>query len=144
MLKNLLNNVREKIAEIIAPKRELTKQEIFTRALNQYPIVSILIQTNITGLVLPEHLMKQEFVTLQYGLNLANPIKDLAAGQDGIKATLSFHRKYFETFVPWDAVMMIAEGNPPPIGPSGGSPNLIVLKGGGETNDARGDLRVAA
>ncbi len=144
MFKKLLDTAREKIAQIIAPKRELTKQEVFVRSLNQYPIISVLIQTNVTGLVLPEHLMKQEFVVLQYGINLANPIKDLSAGVDGIKATLSFQRKMFETFVPWDAVMMIAEGNPPPMGPTGGSPNLIALKGGGETNDRRGELRIAA
>jgi hypothetical protein len=54
--------------------------------------------------VLPEHLLG-DHVVLDYNLNATIPIPDLVATDDGIRATLSFSREPFTTFVPWSAVI---------------------------------------
>lgn len=127
-----IGSLFSKIATALNPEpvREVTKYEILATLLQKYPIVSVLVDTSKEGIILPSYLLKQESVTLQYGLGLASPILDFAMGQDGIKATLSFNRKPSYTFIPWEAVLAIVPGNPPPIGPTSGTPNLIVLKGG--------------
>lgn len=47
---------------------------------------------------------KNGFVCLEYGDNLPVPIMDLTVNQRGIRATLSFSREPFKTFVPWESV----------------------------------------
>src|SRR6476659_2426032 len=61
------------------------------------------------GVVLPERLLGDGHVRLDYGYHFAPPIPDLTIDDDGIHATLSFNRLPFQTFVPWSAVYLIAD-----------------------------------
>lgn len=51
-------------------------------------------------------------LTLEYGLNMPNPISDLALEEKGIRATLSFNRTPILTFVPWRSIGAIGGCNP--------------------------------
>jgi len=57
--------------------------------------------------VVPPAFRKDARVLLQYGSQLVVPIPDLEVSEEGLRATLSFDRKPFATFVPWDAVRAI-------------------------------------
>lgn len=59
------------------------------------------------GVLLPDQLRKQPRLTLQYGYNMPMPIADLQIDDEGIRATLSFSRSPFATFIPWSAVFAI-------------------------------------
>ena len=61
------------------------------------------------GVVLPERLLADGHVRLDYGYHFTPPIPDLIVDDDGIHATLSFNRLPFQTFVPWSAVYLIAD-----------------------------------
>jgi stringent starvation protein B len=61
------------------------------------------------GVVLPAHLLREGHVRLDYGHGLKPAIPDLAVDDQGIRATLSFDRRPFTTFVPWGAVFLIAD-----------------------------------
>jgi hypothetical protein len=61
------------------------------------------------GVVLPERLLGDGHVRLNYGYHFTPPIPDLAVDDDGIHATLSFDRRAIATFVPWSAVYLIAD-----------------------------------
>lgn len=50
-------------------------------------------------------------VTLEYGLNMLNPIHDLKLEDSGIRATLSFNRTPIPTFVPWTSIGGMRGGN---------------------------------
>ena len=45
--------------------------------------------------------------TLDYGLNKPIPIEDFVVDETGIKAILSFNQKPQETFVPWEAMVVL-------------------------------------
>lgn len=144
---NYLKNLRQSIANLIAPEKEerrLDPWEVFGRLLNEHYVVTALIDSSFDGVVLPKHLTNVGDIQLQYGRNLVNPIPDLHVGTDGINATLSFNRKPFRTFVPWGAVKAFKGGNPGPVGPGGGSPNLLVIKGGRHKDEVENDDKVYA
>jgi hypothetical protein len=61
------------------------------------------------GVSLPERLLGDGHVRLNYGYHFAPPIPDLLVDDDGIHATLSFDRRPFTTFVPWSAIYLIAD-----------------------------------
>jgi stringent starvation protein B len=61
------------------------------------------------GVQLPERLLRDGHVRLDYGYGLTPPIADLDIAEDGIRATLSFNRVPFASFVPWTAVYLIAD-----------------------------------
>jgi hypothetical protein len=61
------------------------------------------------GVALPERLLGDGHVRLDYGYGLTPPIPDLEITDEGIRATLSFSRVPFATFVPWSAVYLIAD-----------------------------------
>lgn len=58
----------------------------------------------------PSHLKSEPFVALQYGYSMPIPIRDLDISDRGISATLSFGTGPHWTFVPWDAVFAISDG----------------------------------
>lgn len=117
----------------VQEKQEDSKYVILGKLLNENPIVTVLVDPKVEGVVLPLNLMKSdEPVAIQLGLNLANPIKDFFMGSDGITGTLSFSRVPFKVFLPWDSIVGMGPGSPPPVSPGGGRPNLIALKGGGQ------------
>jgi stringent starvation protein B len=61
------------------------------------------------GVLLPPPLRGEGHVLLDYGYRFTPPIPDLSLDDDGIRATLSFSRQPFSTFVPWSAVYLIAD-----------------------------------
>lgn len=61
------------------------------------------------GVVLPERLLGDGHVRLNYGYHFTPPIPDLVVDDEGIHATLSFDRRPFGTFVPWRAIYLIAD-----------------------------------
>src|SRR5688572_29421007 len=61
------------------------------------------------GVLLPPHLSGEPHVRLDYGYALQPSIPDLEVGDEGIRATLSFNRTPFATFVPWTSVYLIAD-----------------------------------
>lgn len=139
-----INNIRFFLIGLLLPKgpKEDKVRVAFLKMLKKFPLVSIGVDTTHLEVVIPKHLLGVGDIELQYGLNLANPIPDLDVGYDGISATLSFNRIPFKTFIPWAAVKWMKAGQPGPVGPSGGTPNLIVLKGG--NLEARQDVGKAA
>jgi stringent starvation protein B len=61
------------------------------------------------GVVLPARLLSDGHVRLNYGYHFSPAIPDLTIDDQGIRATLSFDRQPFGTFVPWSAVYLIAD-----------------------------------
>jgi hypothetical protein len=65
------------------------------------------------GVQLPPRFLGEAHLRLDYGYGFVPPIPDLVVDDDGVRATLSFNRHPFATFIPWSAVYLIAdfEGN---------------------------------
>ena len=61
------------------------------------------------GVELPARFLGQAHLRLDYGYGFTPPIPDLVIDDDGIRATLSFNRMPFATFVPWSAIYLIAD-----------------------------------
>jgi stringent starvation protein B len=61
------------------------------------------------GVQLPARFLAEAHLRLDYGYGFQPPIPDLTIDDDGIRATLSFNRQPFATFVPWEAVYVIAD-----------------------------------
>jgi hypothetical protein len=79
-------------------------KESFEQLLCHHAQVFVALDGGAPGVVLPEHLLGDQ-VVLDYNLNATIPILDLEATDEGIRATLSFSREPFTTFVPWSAVI---------------------------------------
>jgi hypothetical protein len=86
-------------------------KESFERLLCQHAQVFVALDGAAPGVVLPDHLLGEQ-VVLDYNLNAAIPIPDLEATDEGIRATLSFAREPFTTFVPWSAVLEMVGKEP--------------------------------
>ena len=61
------------------------------------------------GVQLPARFLAEAHLRLDYGYGFQPPIPDLTIDDDGIRATLSFNRQPFATFVPWESVYVIAD-----------------------------------
>jgi len=61
------------------------------------------------GVQLPPRFLGEAHLRLDYGYGFTPAIPDLKIDDDGIRATLSFNRQPFATFVPWTAVYVIAD-----------------------------------
>jgi hypothetical protein len=62
----------------------------------------------MTGEVLPTNLpvpLSRPYVVIDYEIDPVIPITDLEVTADGVRATLSFGREPFATFIPWLAVL---------------------------------------
>ena len=70
--------------------------------------------------VLPGHLRSDEWIAgttaipLEYGLDMPVPIDDMRITKNGVSATLSFSRIPLETYVPWEAMILIEGVDPRP------------------------------
>jgi hypothetical protein len=99
-------------------------KERFEQALADFYSIHLAVSYH-PEVVLPEHLKTPawkagtEYVHLEYGLDMPVPIVDMEITEKGIKATLSFARVPFTTFVPWDAVegARVDGARPPPPKP---------------------------
>ena len=61
------------------------------------------------GVQLPARFSGQAHLRLDYGYGFTPPIPDLVIDDEGIRATLSFNRVPFSTFIPWSAIYLIAD-----------------------------------
>jgi stringent starvation protein B len=85
-----------------------SKREVML-ALLEHAEAQVHLDARREGVLLPPKLRGSSNVRLDYGYGLVPPIPDLSVGEDGIRATLSFNRAPFQTFVPWSAVFLIAD-----------------------------------
>ncbi|MEO6950390.1 MAG: ClpXP protease specificity-enhancing factor SspB [Polyangia bacterium] len=79
------------------------------RALLEHAEAQVHFDARRPGIELPDRLLGSGNVRLDYGYGLVPPIPDLSVDEDGIRATLSFNRIPFATFVPWTAVFLITD-----------------------------------
>jgi stringent starvation protein B len=61
------------------------------------------------GVILPQRLLGDGHVRLDYAYGFTPPIPDLVIDDEGIHATLSFNRQPAKTFIPWTAIYLIAD-----------------------------------
>jgi hypothetical protein len=88
--------------------------------------VAIAVDARQPGVVLPEHLLGID-VVLNYELDPPVPIPDLEATAEGIRATLSFSRTPFATFVPWGAVTAMGPMRPDQLVEKQKKPTLTLV-----------------
>ena len=86
-------------------------KEAFEQLLCHHAQVFVALDGAAPGVVLPQHLLGDQ-VVLDYNLNATIPIPDLEATAEGIRATVSFSREPFTTFVPWNAVIEMVGKEP--------------------------------
>jgi hypothetical protein len=63
--------------------------------------------------VVPQSYRSQPELVLQFGLNMRIPIPDLEVGDEAIAGTLSFARRPFWCWIPWEAVFAIVDPDRP-------------------------------
>ena len=86
------------------------KQEVTERVLvGQSAMLHI--DARRSGIVVPDHLAKDEKLVLQVGYAMAVPIPDLKVDAKGVSGTLSFNRQPFLVRVPWAAVYAVVGAN---------------------------------
>lgn len=69
--------------------------------------VFVHLNPRLSGVVVPDHLRDQDHLNLEFGLDVPVPIVGLCWTADGITGTLSFYRRPFRVFIPWDAVFVL-------------------------------------
>lgn len=79
------------------------------RALLERSEARVYLDARRTGVQLPPHLLTEPQLRLDYSYGFSPPIPDLVVDEKGISATLSFSQRAFATFVPWEAVYLIAD-----------------------------------
>src|SRR5271157_2752946 len=97
---------------------DLEWKEAFEKALSESPIVGVFCRSHIR-LIVPEHVKPEDgsLLHLDYGLNMPIPIDDLVVTDEGVRATLSFDRALYHTYVPWRAVVTMGF-TPEPVVPT--------------------------
>lgn len=73
--------------------------------------IKILVDPRHSGVVVPEQHKGDLPITLDIGHGMAVSIPDLDIGEEGIGATLSFNRKPEWCFIPWAALIGLAQGD---------------------------------
>jgi hypothetical protein len=66
--------------------------------------VLLYLDPRLDNVLVPEAFSKQSLLVLQIGYNMAIPIPDLELQEKGVLATLTFNRRPFQCFVPWEAL----------------------------------------
>jgi hypothetical protein len=69
--------------------------------------VNVRVDARKGGVLLPDRLMAESDVSLEYGRDMPRPIPDLLLTTEGIRATLSFDSRPFLSFIPWTAVFYL-------------------------------------
>ncbi len=90
-----------------------TKYKIMLSALATGRMVRVTFTPATEGVVLPDHLLEQILVGLDFGCFAPTAITDLECTPAAISGTLRFGAEYFWCSVPWVAVVSIN-----PIGPT--------------------------
>jgi len=92
----------------VAPPPPPTKREVLL-ALLERAEARVHLDARRPGVELPARFLGQAHLRLDYGYGFTPPIPDLVIDDAGIRATLSFNRAPFATFVPWSAIYLIAD-----------------------------------
>src|SRR5262252_7456888 len=92
------------MTEPVPPSKREVMQALLDRA-----EARVHLDARRTGVCLPDALLDDGHVRLNYGYRFSPPIPDLVLDDEGIHATLSFNRVPCKTFVPWCAVYLIAD-----------------------------------
>jgi hypothetical protein len=87
-------------------KKRQQKRQVFEGFLEQGDAF-LVFDPRKGGVIVPEHLRKQNSLSLQFGYNLVIPICDLTITDDLVTGTLSFDRSPFWCAIPWDAVFAV-------------------------------------
>lgn len=85
-----------------------SKKDVVTELISRDQI-RIIVDPNVEGVIVPEAQKKKMPLPLDIGYEMPNPIPDLDIGETGIAATLSFSATGEYCFIPWDAVMALAQ-----------------------------------
>jgi hypothetical protein len=79
--------------------------ECFKKAYAEGGASICILDQHFPGLVVPDHVRDlHPLLVLVYDVDPIIPIPDLDLGELGISATLSFDRRPYRTFVPWEAI----------------------------------------
>lgn len=79
------------------------KKDVMLALLEQSGVF-VHLDPRIQGVVVPDGFRRQPELVLQFGLNMAVPIKDLEVDDEAVSGTLSFARRPFWVKVPWAAI----------------------------------------
>jgi len=90
-----------------ASKHRPTKAYVLDAMLASEESVYVVLDSRAPGVVVPDGLRNRPQVMLELGLNMAVPIRDLRATDEGWSATLSFGTGFIKCIVPWGAVYSI-------------------------------------
>lgn len=81
------------------------KKTILEQAQYTYPTYKVIVNTQQMVHV-PKHI-EEPLITLELGIGLAIPVKDIEIDLAGFSCTLSFNRVPFKVFVSWDGLVGI-------------------------------------
>jgi hypothetical protein len=104
---------------------EMTAREAFEHLLC-HGGVKVGLDGCAAGVLLPDDVRAAQ-VVLMYELDAVVPIPDLVADDAGIRATLSFSRTPYETFIPWSAVIGMMPLRPEALVPKRERPKLKLV-----------------
>jgi hypothetical protein len=93
----------------VQPPSKLPSKKEVMLALLERSEARVHLDARRPGVRLPQRLLGDGHVRLDYGYGLRPPIPDIEVTDEGISATLSFSQRPFATFVPWSAVYLIAD-----------------------------------
>lgn len=91
----------------MSPDERPSKRDAFQAFLRE-GWVSLHLDARRPGVDVPTSFSSEPHLVLQYGQDMPIPIPDLAVTERGVTATLSFARTPHKTFVPWEAVYVVA------------------------------------
>lgn len=84
-----------------------SKKEVAEMLLQNAPSVFLHLDPRRDRVVVPAQFRHQPHLTLEIGLNMPVPIRDLDVSDDGISCTLSFNRSPFWCRLPWSSMFAI-------------------------------------
>lgn len=89
-------------------KKLLHKNDALLELLATHYSVFVHVDTRKPGVIVPDKLKGQPQVAFQLGLDLKpTPVRHLRVEDEGWSATMTFNRRQFDCFVPWEAVWAI-------------------------------------
>ena len=91
------------------------KKEQVANSLLERGSLFVHLDASAPRVLVPDHLRKP-YLILEFGLNMAKPIRDLRLDGEGISGTLSFASSPYRVFVPWAAVYALSDNPTFPVG----------------------------
>jgi stringent starvation protein B len=123
------------------PQPPLPPKKDVAVALLQATSLFVHLDPRRTGVQVPAWFKKDPRLVLQFGMNMAVPIRDLHVGDEGIAGTLSFSRQPHHCFLPWAAIFaMVGEDGRGMVWPDD-VPAELAVQTPGAAKPQRGHLR---